>query len=608
MNEQEIDKLLLEIEVDDKTQGGSKKLVNDFATAVSKLNEQIAHLDVSKFETITKAMSAMGGNTQSLKKQNAELKKQNDLLNESAKKLKEALDAQSKATSNTSTAPLPQAQGGTSQQIDEQDKETETVETYQRVNTQLEIYQRQLEIIQEKLQAEGITEEKYLSLKKQELALVEKIKNAESDSADNDSKKTVKKANSLTKLMKAVGRIAIYRAIRSAIKQITQALSETIDGIVKYNKELQGTMSSLQSSLAKLKTSAGVGLYQVLIMIEPIIVSISNGVVELANSLSKVTANLRGVAEYTKINTEYMKEYQSATQGALLSFDTFNTLGSNQGIDYSKMLDTGTDALDETKFSQMDKTLKVLVETLKGLWEIVKQLLEAVGPSLIEVVNDLLPAVLDAVRSIVNLVDLLVDVFGDAINATTDFIVVVVQSLSGAIQLISGLLKVLTGDFDGAWEDISKGFTKMISGIVNSFISLINFIVDNLNVVVKPIAKFFGKDWEIPDITWKMDWQAKSSYKNYAFGGGYSSADLFYANENGQTELIASTNSGGGAVMNMQQLESAIYSGMIKAMASNSSNGESAVYLDGNKVGTFIASNSGFRSEANRRMTGLNWR
>ena len=43
------------------------------------------------------------------------------------------------------------------------------------------------------------------------------------------------------------------------------------------------------------------------------------------------------------------------------------------------------------------------------------------------------------------------------------------------------------------------------------------------------------------------------------------------------------------------------------AMASGE-NGESAIYLDGNKVGTFIAGNNGFRSEANRRNTGLNWR
>ena len=40
----------------------------------------------------------------------------------------------------------------------------------------------------------------------------------------------------------------------------------------------------------------------------------------------------------------------------------------------------------------------------------------------------------------------------------------------------------------------------------------------------------------------------------------------------------------------------------------NSGSTEAAVYLDGNKVGRYVAASAGFRGEANRRNTSLNWK
>lgn len=78
MADQEIDRLLLEIEVEDKTQGGSKKLVDEFATAISKLQAEINKLDTSKLEAVSKALSFSGGGgakgTSAIGKQSAELK------------------------------------------------------------------------------------------------------------------------------------------------------------------------------------------------------------------------------------------------------------------------------------------------------------------------------------------------------------------------------------------------------------------------------------------------------------------------------------------------------------------------------------------------------
>ena len=175
--------------------------------------------------------------------------------------------------------------------------------------------------------------------------------------------------------------------------------------------------------------------------------------------------------------------------------------------------------------------------------------------------------------------------------------------VAGLVLLIAGIVDLVASWNDINFEPWEKALTiifSIIGGLVGVYVAL-NALKATLPVAIAMGMALAGA---VALIGTEV---GKKSPKNYAFGGDYNSADLFYANENGQTELIASTNSGGGAVMNMQQLESAIYSGMVKAMASGE-NGESAIYLDGNKVGTFIAGNNGFRSEANRRNTGLNWR
>ena len=78
--------------------------------------------------------------------------------------------------------------------------------------------------------------------------------------------------------------------------------------------------------------------------------------------------------------------------------------------------------------------------------------------------------------------------------------------------------------------------------------------------------------------------------KNHAAGGGFNTADLFYANEDGNVELIASSNSGGGAVMNMEQLRSAVYDGVFAAMTEGGSRSPGVVVIDGVKAGKLVAS------------------
>lgn len=607
MADQEIDRLLLEIEVEDKTQGGSKKLVDEFATAISKLQAEINKLDVSKLEAVSKALSfsGVGGGgakgTSAVSKQSEEVKKLNSEL-KNLQKTRESILKQEVLSGSTlgdilgakytdkegntsvvpenvaaqlseqfgldaidkqieevqtklSQAQIPQAQGGMGEQL----QQVENVTHKQlELNSLRDVQTAQLDIINKKLQDENLSEEEQIKLKKQALSLEKAMKGTGEKN-----------------LLSAIKRVAIYRAIRGVLKAIVNAFKEGFSNLAGYSEEVNNTLSQLTSSFTTIKNSVAVAFLPLINAITPVIQWVSVSISNLANSISYLSAKLKGNATYLKVNTDYLKKFNE--QSRLLSFDTFEKLGS--GNDVSGMFDEV-----ETASGYDNKELAKSFTLLGGIATIVG----VIGGSKIVqlltsgVISKGLKAIVGSIKSI---------------N------IEMVAWVAGLVLLIAGIVDLVASWNDINFEPWEKATTILLAiagGVVGVYVAL-TALKATLPVAIAMGMALAGA---IALIGTEV---GKNSPKNYAFGGDYSSADLFYANENGQTELIASTNSGGGAVMNMQQLESAIYSGMVKAMASGE-NGESAIYLDGNKVGTFIAGNNGFRSEANRRNTGLNWR
>lgn len=100
--------------------------------------------------------------------------------------------------------------------------------------------------------------------------------------------------------------------------------------------------------------------------------------------------------------------------------------------------------------------------------------------------------------------------------------------------------------------------------------------------------------------------------------GGFQTGGLFYAGEKGAEWVGRQGNT--STIVNDTQMSDimrdSVAQGVKSGMASaygdisraSGGSGEAAVYLDGNKVGRYVAASAGFRGEANRRNTGLNWR
>lgn len=613
MADQEIDRLLLEIEVEDKTQGGSKKLVDEFATAISKLQAEINKLDTSKLEAVSKALSfsgvggggakgtsAVGKQSEEVKKLNSELKnlqktRENILKQKvlSGSTLGEVLGATyTDKEGNTSVVPenvaaqlseqfglnaidkqieevqtklsqaqIPQAQGGTGEQL----KQVENVAHKQlELNSLRDVQKAQLNAINEKLKDQNLSEEEYIKLKKQALSLEKAMKGTGEKN-----------------LFSSIKRVAVYRLIRGALKAITNAFKEGFSNLAQFSDEVNQTMSQLQSSFTIIKNSVAVAFLPLVNLITPIIQRLSVGIAGLANAISYLTAKLMGNSTYLKVNVDYLKKFNE--QSRLLSFDTFEKLGSS--TDVSGMF-------EEVQVSEgIGKISDDLNEVSYALIGIAGTLAIIGGSKVIKFITD--GSLAKGIKSI-----------GTAIKSGYGEIALWVVAVA---LLAAGIV-----DIASSWDNANfEGWEKGLVILTALFVGLATAIAAAAMAIqgIKGAGAVLALGAALAGATLLIGTEISKATKpkNYAFGGDYNSADLFYANENGQTELIASTNSGGGAVMNMQQLESAIYSGMVKAMASGE-NGESAIYLDGNKVGTFIAGNNGFRSEANRRNTGLNWR
>ena len=588
MADTQIDELRLDITVEDKTSGeSSDKKVKNLATAISRLNKNLQAFDNAKFTKVFDNMSkGLDPFVKKIEKVSNALASLATIVSKGGldKAVKEVsgkvpeLKTETTSDSGRKSEPVQAVQGQAEELQETTNKAKSLGSSILDITNKADILRKKLEMINAEMQKSGLSEKQLVQLKSQQLSIQEQIAKAEGK----------KPKVPLSNLLKSFGRIAMYRAVRRTIQEITQAFMESIDGIARYNDEFRDTMGGLQTSIDKLKVSAGVGFYQVLILIEPLIEQISNGIVALANSLSKVSAQMRGAAQYTKINTDYMKKYKSALDGTLLSFDTFTTLGKGGGIDFSQILETVDTSLDKEKWSDLDVTISGLVSAFQGIWKVLKVIIEGVG-KLVKWLSDknlLTPAVYA-------------------------FLGILLAIKSPFALLITGIATLI-----GGWEQMSTT-AKVLIPIIAALAAVLTGLAVAKAAAAAGIAAPVMAGITAAAIAAGVALTAGSiiALKAYKDGGimdtsSFKGAGTMYAlaGENG-AEIVAQGSQGTG-VANVEQIAEAEYRGTLRALYEYGAaqNGGMAINLDMNKLGTAVASNVGFRNEANRRNAGLNWK
>lgn len=371
------------------------------------------------------------------------------------------------------------------------------------------------------------------------------------DREDKEEKKS-KASGFGGKLGKAIVRVAIYRAIRAAIKSIVQTISQGLQAFAEFSPKFEQTMTALTSAGRNFKMSFTTAFAPILESIAPALIQIVNSFTQLNNKLAETIAYLKGAGEYTKVNTEYQEQYNKAVN--LLPFDKFNVLQQSSYGGFEKAaVDTEKMAKNAPKLEKIKavitsfkETLKAVVATLGKAWEFIKSIFGEYGDVILTVMKasinfgkqiwEVLGALINAIKVILNL-----DFSKSIIYSSLAVFAGILTTIVGIAKTFLDILKsILTLDFSGFGERVkgyfNYGFTKNLwnrggrgRGIKNFFKGLFNI-------------------------------------GTYATGGLPDTGSLFLAGERG-AELVTNVGSGQSAVMNMQQLQQAIYGGMVSALS-----------------------------------------
>lgn len=371
------------------------------------------------------------------------------------------------------------------------------------------------------------------------------------DREDKEEKKS-KVSGFGGKLGKAIVRVAIYRAIRAAIKGIVQMIKQGLQAFAEFSPKFKQTMTELTSAWQNFKMSFTSAFAPILESIAPALIQIVNSFTQLNNKLAETIAYLKGAGEYTKVNTEYQEQYNKAVN--LLPFDKFNVLqqGSYGGfekaaVDTEKMAKNAP-KLEKIKavITSFKETFKAVVGTLGKAWEYIKSIFGEYGDVILTVMKaslnfskqiwEVLGALINAIKVILNL-----DFSKSIIYSSLAVFAGILTTIVGIAKTFLDILKsILTLDFSGFGERVkgyfNYGFTKNLW---------------NRGGRGKGIKNFFKGLFNIGA---------------YATGGLPDTGSLFLAGERG-AELVTNVGSGQSAVMNMQQLQQAIYGGMVSALS-----------------------------------------
>lgn len=188
----------------------------------------------------------------------------------------------------------------------------------------------------------------------------------------------------LSKIVDAFKRIVFYRAIRSAIREITQGFKEGTDNLYQYSRALGGidasnavgTMNELATVSLYIKNSLGAMVMPILQALVPIVNAVADAFVTAANAVNMFFQALKGQTVFTKAK-KYAVDYADGlgkASGAAkelkkqtFGFDELNIFNAPSGggggggavMDYSKMF-------EEADVSDFMQNLKQMME--KGEW------------------------------------------------------------------------------------------------------------------------------------------------------------------------------------------------------------------------------------------------
>lgn len=163
----------------------------------------------------------------------------------------------------------------------------------------------------------------------------DRVKNAFSDSIVGRFGKKVKET------IGSLGRIALYRFMRSIIKEVTDAFSTGINNMYQYSLTFGGsfsqTMDRAASAMLSFKNSIGAAVAPLIEYLVPYLDKAVDKLMEINNTIAEVIAGLTGKSTFSKavrVTTQYADAADKAAKSTTKVKDTVEKLSrSFAGID-----------------------------------------------------------------------------------------------------------------------------------------------------------------------------------------------------------------------------------------------------------------------------------
>lgn len=298
-----------------------------------------------------------------------------------------------------------------------------------------------------------------------------------------------------TGLLSKIGRVALMRGIRGAIKIVTQGIREGVNDLYLWadavGNSFKPTMDSLASSFLYLKNSIGAAVSPILDALAPAVEVAVNHLVELLNVFNQVIATLTGAsmwrkairsaADYSDGISGLGHEAQDANDSVkelrrtLLGFDEINRLD-----DKTKTVSKGSNGKSPTGYYAKDgafsfeyvsisSAVEDFAQELKNAWdkadftEIGNTIGEKVGGALLSVPweSKIQPTAAKVARSFGTLLNGMFDYTGSGGKKMWDGIA---YTIYGAINTA---LIAMSSFFDSVnWNGIGQGIGSALAKVV----------------------------------------------------------------------------------------------------------------------------------------------
>lgn len=188
--------------------------------------------------------------------------------------------------------------------------------------------------------------------------------------------KSKKTQNFLGKMWSKVKNVAFYRIVRTLLAQLTRSITAGLENIAKFNEDANNVLSVYKTEFTYIKNSLGAALLPILQSLLPTITRISDGFVDITNSIGKISAALNGqksflqAKKYAQSYADTLEEVKKSTVG----FDELNILGNNSSTqdDASQMFEkvdiSGWDVAGSiAKIAVLVGSITTLLALIKGV-------------------------------------------------------------------------------------------------------------------------------------------------------------------------------------------------------------------------------------------------